>query len=99
MAWPPAQAKAQKGGARPISPRAASVMVQIGVISSATCRRNSGACGTERRAVLTRMKASGSSIIPALAYGFAAGAGDPVKSADHCGASADWKTDRGMVTA
>ncbi len=45
-AWPPAQAKAQKGGGRPISPSSSSVRRQSVVASWARCSLSSGACGT-----------------------------------------------------
>ena len=45
-ACPPAQAKAQNGGGRPISPSSSSVMRQMGVTSSASHSEISGAWGT-----------------------------------------------------
>ena len=59
---PPAQAKAQKGGGRPISPSSSSVSRQMGVTSSASHSVISGACGTACSRVLARMKSVGSVI-------------------------------------
>src|SRR5690606_25329868 len=65
---PPAQAKAQNGGGRPIPPNSSSVSRHSGVTSSASHSEISGACGTGWSRVLARMKAvgSGMGIDPAL---------------------------------
>jgi len=63
-AWPPAQAKAQNGGGRPIRPSSSSVFCQSATASSARCRRNSGASGGRSSRVFSRMKARRSVIAP-----------------------------------
>ena len=55
---PPAQAKAQNGGGRPISPRADSVRSHRAMASSAMYRRTSGTEGTSAGLVSFRTKAS-----------------------------------------
>ena len=54
---PPAQAKAQKGGGRPISASSSSVRCQSSCASPARWSRISGTCGGAASEVLARMKA------------------------------------------
>ncbi len=74
-ACPPAQAKAQNGGGRPISPSSSSVSFQMGVTSSASHSEISGACGTGCSRVLAAMKAAGSGMVTGGGYTTFAGPG------------------------
>ena len=55
---PPAQANAQNGGGRPISPSSSSVFCQIGTASRAKCNFTSGTSGGAMMLVWLRMKAA-----------------------------------------